>query len=344
MSKEKAEALWELFVPFQGYGFNKAHAASYGHIAYVTAYLKANFPAIYMSAVLTAESGDVETIGIMVNECKRMGIEILPPSINESFSQFAVLKESDGKYKIRFGLTTIKNFGQGVSSAITAERKKAGQFKSLADFLDRVKDKNLNKKSLEALIMSGALDELPATSSGQAADRGQLLANLERLLHYHKEQMGTNAGQNSLFGLMESSSELPTLRLDPAPPVVPATKLFWEKELLGLYLSGHPLEQYKDKFLARDINIKKLNDFKEGTETVIGGIVEEARDVLTKGNERMVFMKLTDFSGTIEVAVFPRVYNEFKDFVKSDACIAVKGKVSKRKGETSFIADKIKAL
>lgn len=335
MSKEKAEALWELFVPFQGYGFNKAHAASYGHIAYVTAYLKANFPAIYMSAVLTAESGDVETIGIMVNECKRMGIEILPPSVNESFSQFAVLKGENDKYKIRFGLTTIKNFGQSVSSAITAERKKNGKFKSLADFLDRIKDKNLNKKSLEALIMSGALDEF--------GERGLLLANIEKLLHYHKEQMSTNSGQNSLFGLMESST-LPTLRLDPAPPVNPATKLAWEKELLGLYLSGHPLEQYKEKFLTRDINIKKLNDFKEGTETVIGGIVEEARDVLTKSNERMVFMKLTDFSGTIEVAVFPRVYNEFKDFVKSDACIAIKGKVSKRKGETSFIADKIKAL
>jgi DNA polymerase-3 subunit alpha len=336
MSREKAEALWELFVPFQGYGFNKAHAASYGHIAYVTAYLKANFPAIYMSAVLTAESGDVETIGIMVNECKRMGIEVLPPSINESYSQFSVLPAENKKYKIRFGLTTIKNFGQGVSSSITAERKKGGKFKSLADFLDRIKDKNLNKKSLESLIMSGALDEF--------GERGQLLANLERLLSYHKEQMGANSGQNSLFGLMSNTGGIPALRLDPAPPVNPTTKLAWEKELLGLYLSGHPLEQYKEKFMSKDFNIKKLNDYKEGDLAVIGGIVEEARDVLTKNNERMVFMKLTDFSGTIEVAVFPRVFNEFKQFITPDACIAVKGKVSKRKGETSFIADKIKAL
>lgn len=340
MSKDKAEALWELFVPFQGYGFNKAHAASYGHIAYVTAYLKANFPAIYMSAVLTAESGDVETIGIMVNECKRMGIEVLPPSINESFSQFAVLKDQLGgptaKYKIRFGLTTIKNFGAGISSSITQERKQNGKFKSLADFLDRVKDKNLNKKSLESLIMSGALDEF--------GERGQLLANLDRLLAYHKEQAGANAGQNSLFGLMSSPGSVPTLRLDPAPPVNPTTKLGWEKELLGLYLSGHPLEAYKEKFMSKDMNIKKLNTFKEGAEAVIGGIVEEARDVLTKGNERMVFMKLTDFSGTIEVAVFPRVWNDYRQYIKNDACIAVKGKVSKRKGETSFIAEKIKIL
>lgn len=336
MSREKAEALWDLFVPFQGYGFNKAHAASYGHIAYVTAYLKANFPAIYMSSVLTAESGDVETIGTMVAECKRMGIEVLPPSVNESFSQFSVLKGENGKYKIRFGLTTIKNFGQSVSTSITAERKRGGKFISLADFLDRIKDKNLNKKSLESLIKAGALDEF--------AERGFLLANLETLLAYHKERSAAPDNQSSLFGLMEDSSALPALRLVPAPPITEKDRLLFEKDLLGLYISGHPLDAYKEKFANRDINIKKLSDMKEGDATVIGGIVDEARDVLTKGNERMVFMKLTDFSGTIEVAVFPRIFNEFKNFIKPDACIAIKGKVSKRKGETSFIADKIKAL
>ena len=336
MSKEKAEALWDLFVPFQGYGFNKAHAASYGHIAYVTAYLKANFPEIYMSAVLTAESGDVDTIGIMVNECKRMGVDVLPPSVNESFSQFSVIKGDDGKYKIRFGLTTIKNFGASVASSITAERKRAGKLSSLADFLDRIKDKNLNKKSLESLIKSGALDDF--------GERGHLLHNLESLLSYHKERTNTPENQSSLFGLMEDSATLPTLRLENAPEATMKDKLSWEKELLGLYVSGHPLDAYKDKFASRDINIKKLQDFKEGAEVVIGGIVEEARDVLTKNNERMVFMKLSDFSGTIEVAIFPRVFNEFREFVKADACIAIKGRLSKRKGETSFIAEKIKAL
>ena len=336
MSREKAEALWELFVPFQGYGFNKAHAASYGHIAYVTAYLKANFPAIYMSAVLTAESGDVETIGIMVKECKRMGIEVFPPSINESFSQFSVVTDTEGKHRIRFGLTTIKNFGQGISSSITAERKAGGKFLSLADFLDRVKDKNLNKKSMEALIKSGAMDEF--------GERGLLLHNLEALLSYHKERTSTPANQDSLFGLMEDASTLPTLRLAPAPPATKADVLSWEKDLLGLYISGHPLDAYKEKFVGKDMNIKKLEEYKENDQAVIGGIIEDIRDVLTKGNERMVFMKLTDLSGTIEVAIFPRVLTEFKQFVNPNACIAVKGKVSKRKGETSFIADKIKAL
>jgi len=349
MSKDKAEAIWELFVPFQGYGFNKAHAASYGHITYVTAYLKANFPEIYMSAVLTAESGDVETIGIMVNECKRMDIEVLPPSVNESFSQFSVIPEENAtetkrKYKIRFGLTTIKNFGQGISSAITAERKQNGKFESLSDFLDRIKDRNLNKKSLESLIKAGAMDELPATSSGQTADRGQLLCNLDSLLAYHKERTSTPEHQVSLFGLMEDASTLPALRLEKGAPATKKEKLAWEKELLGLYISGHPLEEFKDKLLSRDVNVKKLSEYRENAEAVIGGMVEEVRAVTTKNNEQMAFMKLLDFSGSIEVAVFPRVFNEFKEFINPETCIVIKGKVSKRNGETTFVADKIKAL
>lgn len=340
MTKDKAEALWDLFVPFQGYGFNKAHAASYGHIAYVTAYLKANFPAIYMSSVLTAESGDVETVGIMVNECKRMGIDVLPPSINESFSQFSVIKDEKGEYKIRFGLTTIKNFGQDISSAITAERKDppagGGKFKDLPDFLGRITNKNLNKKSLEALIKCGALDEF--------GERGLLLANLERLLEYHKERVAAPTNQDSLFGLMSDTTSVPPLRLEPAPEASQKEKLLWEKELLGLYISSHPLEPYREKISALKVNIEKLAGLRENTETVIAGLVEQVRDVLTKGNERMVFMRLSDFSGVIEVAIFPRVLSEFRQFIQTDACIAIKGKVSKRKGETSFIAEKIKAL
>ncbi|MFZ2484675.1 MAG: DNA polymerase III subunit alpha, partial [Minisyncoccia bacterium] len=336
MSKEKAEALWQLFEPFQGYGFNKAHAASYGLVAYQTAWLKANFPAIYMSAVLTAESGDVDKIGVMIKECKRMGIDVLPPSINESFSQFTVVNNPPNPYKIRFGLTTIKNFGEGISSAITLERKINGKFKDLADFLDRIKDRNLNKKSLEALIKCGALDEFD--------ERGVLLANIDNLLEYHKERMNASKNQDSLFGLMSDTSTIPVLKLRPGPAATQKDRLSWEKELLGLYISGHPLEAYKDKLLTLQVNVLKLQDMKEGDVAVIAGLAEEIRDVLTKGNERMVFMRLSDLSGTTEVAVFPRVLSEFKQFVTQDACIAIKGKVSKRNGETSFIAEKIKAL
>ncbi len=341
---KKAQELWGWIEPFAAYGFNKAHSVSYGHVAYQTAWLKANFPAIYMSAVLSADSGDVEKIGEHIEECKRMGLDVLPPSINESFSQFTVVNNPPHPHKIRFGLTTIKNFGDGISSAITAERKRGGKFSSLADFLHRVKDRNLNKKSLESLIKAGALDDLPVSSGSGFGERGLLLANIELLLSYHKENVNAPENQDSLFGLIKDTSTLPSLRLEPAPPISVKEKLAWEKDLLGLYISGHPLEEFRTKLEAKDVNIKKLENFREGTETVIAGIVEEARDVLTKKNERMVFMRLADLTGKIEVAIFPRVLGEFREFVTPDTCIAIKGRVSRRKGETSFIAEKIKAL
>ena len=271
-----------------------------------------------------------------------MGIEVLPPSINESFSQFTVvatdktLPTGRQAYKIRFGLTTIKNFGQGISGSITAERKDppagGGKFKDLADFLDRIKDKNLNKKSLESLIKCGALDDF--------GERGKLLSNIDTLLGYHKERMGGSKNQESLF----DNDAIPQLRLLAGTPATQKDKLAWEKELLGLYISGHPLEAYKEKIASLQTSIAKLPEMHEGDPAVIAGLVEQIRDVLTKGNERMVFMRFADLSGTTEVAVFPSVFNEFKQFVQSDTPIAIKGKVSKRKGETSFIAEKIKAL
>jgi DNA polymerase-3 subunit alpha len=287
-----------------------------------------------MSAVLTAESGNVETIGIMIAECKRMGIEVLPPSVNESFSQFTVVAPKP--YKIRFGLTTIKNFGQGVSTAIIAARKADGPFKSLADFLDRVKDKNLNKKSLEALIKCGAMDEF--------GERGEMLANIDNLLSYHKELMNAPANQHSLFGLMNDTSSLPVLRLNPAPAATQKEKLIWEKDLLGLYVSGHPLEEFREKLESKDICVSKLGGMRSGSQIIIGGIIEEARDVLTKNNERMVFMKFADLTGSTEVVIFPKVFDEFRALVQPDNCIAIKGKVSKRNGEVSIVAEKIKSL
>jgi DNA polymerase-3 subunit alpha len=192
LSAKKADELWKLIEPFAAYGFNKAHAASYGRVAYQTSYMKANFPAIYMSAVLTAESGDVEKINEIISECKRMNIPVLPPDINESFGGFTVVTdEKTGEEKIRFGLYTIKNFGEGIGGVIINERKQNGKFKSLADFLDRIKDKNLNKKSLEALIKSGAMDAL--------GERGSMLGNLESILAYNKEKNKAPENQDSLW-------------------------------------------------------------------------------------------------------------------------------------------------
>lgn len=372
MGKKNANTLWKLIEPFAAYGFNKAHAASYGLVAYQTSYMKANFPAIYMSAVLTAESGDVEKIAEIIAECKRMNIPILPPDINESFSQFTVVKgggtissqarglseRSDSeassagrsedivpptevqptKDTIRFGLVTIKNFGQGISTAIIDERKKNGPFKSLTDFLDRVKDKNLNKKSLEALIKAGAMDRF-------GIDRGVLLGNLETLLAHNKEKLKQSDNQDSLFGLMSDTSSIPSLKLAEVPNIDPREKLAWEKELLGLYISGHPLDKYKDIISKRDLDIKKVKDtLKDGAEITLACIIEEIKPITTKKGDAMAFVKVADFSGELETVIFPKVLAEFKNAFVPDKCLALKGKVSERNGQKSMIVEKVKIL
>ncbi len=340
MGKKNATTLWKLIEPFAAYGFNKAHAASYGLVAYQTSYMKANYPAIYMSAVLTADSGDVEKIAEIIAECKRMNIPILPPDINESFSQFTVVKNEADRKKdtIRFGLVTIKNFGQGIATAIIDERKRGGKFKSLTDFLDRVKDKNLNRKSLEALIKSGALDSF-------VIDRGVLLGNLETLLAHNKEKLKQADNQDSLFGMMSDQSSVPTLKLAEVPNIDPREKLAWEKELLGLYISGHPLDRYKEIISKRDMDIKKaIETLKDGQEVTLACIIEEIKPILTKKGDNMAFVKVADFTGELETVVFPKVLVEFRSAFTPDKCLAIKGKISERNGQKSMIVDKVKVL
>ena len=236
MTKKEAENLWSMFEPFQGYGFNKAHAASYGFVAYQTAFMKANYPVEYMTAILTSESGDVEKIAEIVHECERMGIDVLPPDINESFGGFTIVEGDDGKKDIRFGLYTIKNLGKDIADAIIEERKLNGVYKSLADFFERINHRNLNKKSVEALAKSGSMDEL--------AERNMVIGNLETLLSFNKEARGSSS-QVSLFGEIGGVSA--KLSLLPKEPSNKKEKLSWEKDLLGLYISGHPLDEYKEK-------------------------------------------------------------------------------------------------
>jgi DNA polymerase-3 subunit alpha len=341
MSAKKAKELWALIEPFASYGFNKAHAASYGRVAYQTAYMKANFPAIYMSAVLTADAGDVEKIGEIVAECKRMNIPVLPPDINESFSQFTVVKaggpgntEAD---RIRFGLVTIKNFGQGVATAIIEERKRGGPFTSLINFLDRVHERTMNKKSMEALIKAGALDRF-------GISRGTLLANLETMVAYNRAHTQQPQGQDSLFGLMTDTSSLPTLTLVPAADIDSRTQLSWEKELLGLYVTGHPLDKYRPLIEKRDFNISKAKELAAEKEVLLAAIIEEVKPITTKKGDAMLFIRLADFSDTIEAVIFPRVLIEFKSLLTVDRCVVVKAKVSERNGTKSLIVEKMKEL
>lgn len=341
LSRSIADKLWSLIEPFAAYGFNKAHAASYGRVAYQTAYMKANFPVEYMSAVLTADSGDTEKISEIIRECERMGIEVLPPDINESFADFSVVP---GKQTIRFGLTTIKNFGEGIAEAIITERKKNGPFTSLSEFLSRVHDRNLNKKSLEALITTGALDSF--------GERGHMLANIETLLTFNKEQVAEKeSAQESLFGLGGGVAH--TLKLAPAEAATKIQKLQWEKELLGVYVSGHPLDAYQAEVDKRPriASIKEAVAEKDELaivrmkgELVTAGMVSSVRELLTKKGDRMAFVVLSDTKSEIEMVAFPKTYVELKDVLTVGNCIAVKGKLTIRNDEPSIALDKAKLL
>lgn len=333
LSEDATHKLWDMIETFAAYGFNKAHAASYGLVAYLTSYLKANYPVLYMTSVLTADQGDVDKISGMVAECTRMGIEVLPPDVNESFEDFA----SVGKEKrIRFGLTTIKNFGEGIAHVIIEERKQNGPYTSLTDFLRRIRDRNLNKKSVEALIKAGALDRF--------AERGIMLANLEALLEYNKELQRQPENQDSLFGGLDDHNE-DEITLQPAEPIDPEERLRWEKELLGLYISGHPLDAHKDKLKGREENIKNLKEAgHEGQTVVVGGLIEDIREILTKKGDKMLFLRLADYAESIEVVVFPRTLTEYEDLCQPEQCVVIKGKFSKRNDEPGVIAEKMKAL
>lgn len=347
MTEKKAEELWLLFEPFQGYGFNKAHAASYGRVAYQTAYMKANFPAIYMSAVLTAESGDTDMIAEIIGECKRMNIPVLPPDVNFSFEGFGVNKaKNEGEVDtIRFGLTTIKNFGESVATSIIEERKANGPFKTLSDFLSRIKDKNLNKKSMESLIKTGAFDSLAKDSDDKDQYRFTLLHNLDKLLTFNKEERAKENDQDSLFGGLAGSNTATEIDLETAPRGNSADKLLWEKELLGLYISGHPLESFKERLENKTTDIKRMKESaKEKQPIVFGGIIDEVKPVVTKKGDKMVFLKISDLTDTIEAVAFPKVFEEFQEIIIPESCVVIKGTFSLRNGEKSVLVDKVKLL
>jgi len=339
LSLSESEALWKLFEPFQGYGFNRAHGTSYSMISYQTAYLKAHYPAAYMAALMTAESGDLDKIADAINECEEMGMEVTLPDINESFSTFTVVKESleTDKPIIRFGLVAVKNIGENIIKAIVTERKENGKYKNLADLLYRVQDKDLNKKSVESLIKSGALDSF--------GDRSQMIGNSEKILAYVKEahNEGKN-GQVSLFSTMQEDTT-PPLNLEPVPDIDNKQLLLWEKELLGLYVSAHPFKDFQKHIKDIAIPLGKLSGYKNATKDVtVAGLITSVRKIMTKNNEPMLFVKLEDDSASTEVVVFPKVYKRDQDIWQEDAALIIVGKISTRDSEPKILANKVFAL
>lgn len=328
LSAGVAEQIWKLIEPFAAYGFNKAHAASYGKVAYQTAYMKANYPVEYMTALLSAETGNIDEVAKMVGECKRMKIPVLPPDINESESSFSVRGDT-----IRFGLSSIKNFGEGISEAIQTERKN-GAFVSLSDFLSRIGSRNLNRKSLEALIQCGAMDAF--------GERIDLLSNLELLLSYHRESTET-APQDSLFGSTLKAPELMIPQSNEKTTLM--QKLLWEKELLGIYVSGHPLDTHQEKMDKSKLTIASvLEDPRPGLPVIMPLLVSEVRTILTKKGDKMSFVKFEDKTGTIEAVVFPKLFKEHAGLFVPGTCVLVKATVSKRNDELSLAVENVKGI
>jgi len=334
------ETLWGQLEDFAAYCFNKAHAACYALIAYQTAYLKAHYPEAFMAALMTSDYGNIDRIAIEVAECRRMGIAVLPPDVNESYLEFSVVL---GKREIRFGLSAIKNVGMGAIEAILAAREERS-FTGVEDFARRVSASEVNRKVWESLIKAGVMDRF--------AERSELLFNLDTLSGYAaKAQKNALTGQIDIFGSLGVEENMPHLFLEP-PAVMstPAEQLGWEKELLGLYLSRHPLDSYEGFLQQQTKPVGTLTPQMEGQAVTLGGIITTVRKITTKNNASMAFVGLADKSGETELIVFPKVYETTTDLWQSDQVIKVAGKVStkdregKATSEIKIMVDKARAL
>ncbi|MBI4599420.1 DNA polymerase III subunit alpha [Candidatus Uhrbacteria bacterium] len=337
ISKDLAVKIFEFIEPFAGYGFNRSHAACYALIAYQTAYMKAHYPAEFMAALLTADQHNSDRIAIEIEECRQMGITVEPPDVNESFKSFTVVRApaSDSSSLIRFGLLAIKNIGEHVVDSIVAERAAHGPYASLVDFLERVPDKDLHKKSLESLIRSGALDRFD--------DRNKMYYNIERMLAYHRSAIGAvESRQASLFGSL--LAQKPLLILQDAPSLDSRVRLRWEKELLGLYLTEHPLKAIEPLVRAYVTQCAELASKSDDSIVRVCAIITGSKKVITKKNETMLFAYAEDLSGSVEVIVFPSVYKDTAPFWSDETILAVEGRVSRKDNELKIICSKVRAV
>lgn len=328
LAEAKIKDLWGQIETFSAYGFNKAHASSYGMVAYQTSYMKANFPTEYMTSIMTAESHDLEKVAQIVRECDNMGIKVLPPSVNESFEQFTYMDEKT----IRFGLLAIKNVGHGIVEAIIDERKKNGKFKDLSGFLSRVKSKDLNKKSLESLIQCGAMDEFE--------ERGRMLSNIEPILAFVRSiQKAAETNQVSLFGGLEGEDSKPKVNLQETPEADPRQKLAWEKELIGLYVSAHPFRELEGFLRGKVTPMGSLRNF-VGQEVTVAGIVSTIKKVITRSGDPMLFVTIEDTSNMSEVLVFPKILEATNELWEAEKALLIQGRVSDKDNEIKLLVEK----
>ncbi|OQB06661.1 MAG: DNA polymerase III subunit alpha [bacterium ADurb.Bin212] len=331
IDKAIADELYNAMQDFAQYCFNKSHAACYGLIAYQTAYLKAHYPSEFMAALMTSEKDDLDKLAVCIQECEDIKIKVLPPNVNESFVDFGVVRESGN---IRFGLSAIKNVGVAVAEEIVEERKRGGKFSDIGDLLKRLGPKVINKKSLEALSMAGALDDM--------GERAELIFNMEKMLAYASNmQKNQNSGQSSLFG---GEEELSTnqIEFEATKPADKKQRLAWERELLGMYVSEHPLTGISHLIEPhRTVKLSEINTHMENEFVRVSGIFTSVQNIMTRSNQKMAFARMEDLGGNIEVLAFPKVLAENPDIFTPDKVVAVDGYINFKDGSAKILAEAV---
>ncbi|MFF9908948.1 OB-fold nucleic acid binding domain-containing protein, partial [Streptomyces olivaceus] len=326
---------WDVLVPFAGYAFNKAHAAAYALVSYWTAYLKANYPAEYMAALLTSVKDDKDKSAVYLNECRRMGIKVLPPNVNESVHNFA----AQGDDVILFGLEAVRNVGTNVVESIIRSRKAKGKFASFPDYLDKVEAAACNKRTTESLIKAGAFDTMGHTRKGLTAQYEPMIDNVVAVKRKEAE------GQFDLFGGMgEDDSSEPGFGLDVEFSTDEWDKTYLlaqEREMLGLYVSDHPLFGLEHVLSDKaDAGIGQLTggDFADGAVVTIGGIISGLQRKMTKQGNAWAIATVEDLAGSIECMFFPATYQLVSTQLVEDAVVFVKGRLDKREDVPRLVA------
>lgn len=332
-SKKFALDIFEKVIePFASYGFNKSHAACYAMIAYQTAFLKANYPSEFMAALLTSDADNMDRVAIEIDECEHLGINVLPPSVNESLANFTVKDDKN----IRFGLNAIKGIGENSINSVIEARGKT-KFKSLEDFAKRVPAKNLNKKSLESLAFSGALDELD--------ERNKIAKSTEDIVKFAKCMQDSYVqGQTDIFGIMGDDEACASLELRDVPEASYFEKLKWEKDYLGMYVSSHPLDGLKKYLSRRTILLSRLTKKHIGRKAMIAGLIMQMKKIMTKRGQPMMYLVIEDPTSKINVTVFPGIFEKFRPCFREDQVTFMTGKIEWRRDEYQFICQEVKGV
>ena len=334
---DKAKKIFDLMAMFAGYGFNKSHSAAYALIAYQTAYLKAHYPSQFMAALLSCDMNNTDKVVLYISECKDHEIDVLPPDINESDRDFTVIND-----RIRFGLAAVKNVGGAALDSILEEQAKDGPYKSLGDFCNRVDSRKVNRRVIESLIKAGAFDSFKTK-------RSQLIAILDQAMEQAQaSQRDKESGQLSLFSLMpeETRAKSTTIPMPDIPEWSKKERLLYEKETVGFYITGHPLDEYREE-LEQVVHspIMELNECSDSTAVRIGGLIKTIKHLKSKKGDSMAFLTLEDTTGTVEVIAFPTVFAICSHLLQEDNPLIIQGVMQKEEeGNIKILADQIDSL